>query len=79
MTRKMGASADADQRNRRLGPHQMDLFGSSAPDSVSGAPAWRELPRAAQARLVSLMMQLILEHAQRRTVAPVTMEASHEH
>jgi hypothetical protein len=75
----MGASAYADQRNRRIGPHQMDLFGSSAPDSVIGAPAWRELPRGAQATLVSLMMQLILEHAQRRAAAPVTMEASHDH
>jgi hypothetical protein len=79
MARKMGASADADQRKRRLGPHQMDLFGSSAADNVSGAPAWRELPREAQATLVSLMMQLILEHAQRRAVAPGTMEASHDH
>jgi hypothetical protein len=39
-------------------------------DRVSGAPAWRELPREAQATLVNLMMQLILEHAQRRAVAP---------
>jgi hypothetical protein len=78
MARKMGASADAEQRNRRLCPHQMDLFGSSAPDSVIGAPAWRELPREAQATLVSLMMQLILEHAHRR-VAAVTVEASHDH
>ena len=70
MARKMGASADADQRNRRLGPHQMDLFGSSASANVSGAPAWRELPREAQATLVSLMMQLILEHAHRRVVTP---------
>jgi hypothetical protein len=79
MARKMGASADADQRNRRLGPHQMDLFGGSAPDSVSGAPAWRELPREAQATVVSLMMQLILEYAQRRTALPLTMGGSHDH
>jgi hypothetical protein len=79
MARKMGASADADQRKRRLGPHQMDLFGSSAADNVSGASAWCELPREAQATLVNLMMQLILEHAQRRAVAPGTMEASHDH
>lgn len=79
MARKMGASADADQRKRRLGPHQMDLFGSSAADNVSGAPTWRELPREAQATLVSLMMQLILEHAQSRAAAPVTMEANHDH
>ena len=79
MARKMRASADADQPNRRLGPHQMDLFGSSVADRVSGAPAWRELPREAQATLVRLMMQLILEHARRRAVAPGTMEASHDH
>jgi hypothetical protein len=79
MAWKMRASAEADQRNQRLGPHQMDLFGSSAADNASGAPAWRELPREAQATLVRLMMQLILEHAQSRAAAPVTMEASHDH
>ena len=77
MARKMRASADADQRDRRLGPHQMDLFGSASAN-VTGAPAWRELPREAQATLVSLMMQLILEHAHRR-LTPVTVEASHDH
>jgi hypothetical protein len=56
----------------------MDLFGSSAADHASGAPAWCELPREAQATLVSLMMQLILEHAHRR-LTPVTVEASHDH
>jgi hypothetical protein len=79
MAWKMRASAEADQRNQRLGPHQMDLFDSSVADKASGAPAWRELPREAQATLVNLMMQLILEHAQRRAVAPGTMEASHDH
>ena len=79
MAWKMRASAEADQRNKRLGPHQIDLFGSSAADNASGAPAWRELPREAQATLVRLMMQLILEHAQSRAAAPVTMEASHDH
>jgi hypothetical protein len=79
MARKMGPPTDADQHNRQLGPQQMDLFGSSASDSVSGAPAWRELPREAQATVVSLMMQLILEHAQRRTAPPLTMGGSHEH
>jgi hypothetical protein len=78
MARKMRASADADQHYRRLGPHQMDLFGSSAADHASGAPAWCELPREAQATLVSLMMQLILQHAHRR-LTPVTVEASHDH
>jgi hypothetical protein len=39
MAWKMRASAEADQRNQRLGPHQMDLFGSSAADNASGAPA----------------------------------------
>jgi hypothetical protein len=77
MARKMRASADADQRDRRLGPHQMDLFGSASAN-VTGAPAWRELPREAQATLVSLMMQLILEHAHKR-LTPVTVEASHDH
>ena len=79
MARKMAASADADHRNRRLGPQQMDLFGSSAPDGVSGAPAWRELPQEAQATVVSLMMQLILEHAQSRAATPGAMEGSHDH
>ncbi len=77
MARKMAASADADQRNRRLGPHQMDLFGSASAN-ITGAPAWCELPREAQATLVSLMMQLILQHAHRR-LTPVTVEAGHDH
>ena len=51
---------------------------SSAADHASGAPAWRELPREAQATLVSLMMQLILEHAHRRLASAIT-EASHDH
>ena len=77
MARKMGASADAEQRKRRLGPQQMDLFGSASAN-ITGAPAWRELPREAQATLVSLMMQLILQHAHRR-LTPVTVEAGHDH
>jgi hypothetical protein len=77
MARKMAASADADQRNRRLGPHQMDLFGSASANGT-GAPAWCELPREAQATLVSLMMQLILQHAHGR-LTPVTVEAGHDH
>ena len=40
--------------------------------------AWRELPRKAQATLVSLMMQLILEHAHRRLASAITV-ASHDH
>ena len=33
------------------------------PDVAIGAPAWPELPGEAQAALISLMTQLILEHA----------------
>ena len=77
MARKVRTSADADQRYRRLGPHQMDLFGSASANGT-GAPAWCELPQEAQATLVSLMMQLILQHAHRR-LTPVTVEAGHDH
>jgi hypothetical protein len=44
-----------------------------------GAPAWRELPREAQDTLVSLMTQLMLEHAQRQPSTQVSVEASHDH
>ena len=51
---------------------QMDLFESNQPDGAIGAPAWPDLPGEAQATLISLMTQLILEHAQRQASAPAT-------
>jgi hypothetical protein len=66
------------RRNRRLGPHQLDLFGSGATERRLGAPAWRELPREAQDALTGLMTQLILEHAKARGSSPAATEAGHD-
>jgi hypothetical protein len=78
MTGKTARPALTRRRNRRLGPHQMDLFGSGATERRLGAPAWRELPREAQDALTGLMTQLLLEHAKARASAPAAMEAGHD-
>jgi hypothetical protein len=41
----------------------MDLFGGGLSNGAIGAPAWPELPAEARAALMSLMTQLILDHA----------------
>ena len=79
MPGKTTTCARADQRNRRLGAQQMDLFSSPAVLGGIDTPAWRGLPSETQDALVNLMTQLMLEHAQRRTSATVTVEASHDH
>ena len=48
MACKTATSVQQDQRNRRLGPHQMDLFGANASEGMAGIPSWRDLPREAQ-------------------------------
>jgi hypothetical protein len=70
-------SAQAARHNRRFGVHQMDLFGDSVAGGTIGAPAWRELPRDAQATLVSLLTQLMLEHA-RVIAGTAKAEAGHD-
>ena len=77
------ASANTSKRRRtctevRRGPtQQAELFGDERPCSLAGTPAWQDLPAATQAVLTSLMVRLILEHAEARRAGP-TAEAGHE-
>ena len=65
------------RHNRRSRPQQqMDLFGSGLSNAAIGAPAWSELPAEARAALMSLMTQLILEHA--AAAAPRGKEVGHD-
>jgi hypothetical protein len=78
MAGKTATSVQPDRRNRRRGPHQMDLFGANASEGMAGAPSWRDLPREVQDSLTGLMTQLILEHARTQTPSPAAMEACHD-
>ncbi|MHC2585433.1 hypothetical protein [Bradyrhizobium diazoefficiens] len=49
----------------------MDLFAPGIAHSAVGVPEWRELPKEAQDALVNLMMQLVLDHAVRYSVAAI--------
>ncbi|WP_247388216.1 hypothetical protein [Bradyrhizobium sp. 49] len=55
----------------------MDLFGRGLSNGAIGAPAWSELPAEAQAALMSLMAQLILDHAA-TTATPRAKEVGHD-
>ena len=55
----------------------MDLFGVGLSNSALGAPAWSELPAEARATLMSLMTQLILDHAA-TTATPRAKEVDHD-
>ena len=75
MTRNTGKGY---RHNRRSRPqHQIDLFGNGLSNDASGAPAWPELPAEARAALMSLMTQLILDHAA-TTATPRAKEVSHD-
>ena len=66
------------RHNRRpRSQQQMDLFGSGLSNGAIGAPAWPELPAEARAALMSLMTQLILDHAA-TTATPRAKEVSHD-
>jgi hypothetical protein len=53
---------------RRSVPQQIDLFAENAL-VTTGAPTWSRLPMETQATLTSLMMRLILDHADKRRIA----------
>jgi hypothetical protein len=55
----------------------MDLFGSGLSNGAIGAPAWPDLPAEARVALMSLMTQLILDHAA-TTAAPCVKEVGHD-
>jgi hypothetical protein len=63
--------------NRRPRPQQMDLFGNGLSNGAMGVPAWPELPAEARATLMSLMTQLILDHAA-TTATPRAKEVDHD-
>ena len=54
---------------RRRVPQQIDLFAEYAP-TIGGIPAWSGLPTQTQAALTTLMMRLILDHADKRRIGP---------
>jgi hypothetical protein len=64
MARKAAASAIGDQSKRRRDSRQMDQFKSTGAQASADEPAWPDLPENARNALVSLMAQLMLEHAQ---------------
>lgn len=64
-------------RQPRSQQQQMDLFGRGLSNGAIGAPAWPELPAEARAALMSLMTQLILDHAA-TTAPPRAKEVSHD-
>jgi hypothetical protein len=55
----------------------MDLFGSGLSNGAISAPAWPELPAEARATLMSLMTQLIRDHAATTATLPAK-EVSHD-
>jgi hypothetical protein len=77
MSRQMAMPGNEYRHNRQPRPQQMDLFGSGLSNGTMGAPAWPELPAEARATLMSLMTQLILDHAA-TTATPLAKEVSHD-
>ena len=64
MSRQTAMPGSGYRHNRQpRSQQQMDLFGSGLSNGAIGAPAWPELPAEARAALMSLMTQLILDHA----------------
>ena len=76
MSRVTTNSGNGYRHNRQPRSQQMDLFGSGLSNGAIGAPAWPELPAEARAALMSLMTQLILDHAA-TTATPRAKEVSH--
>ncbi len=77
MPRQTAMPGNGYRHNRQPRPQQMDLFGSGLPNGAIGAPAWLELPAEARAALMSLMTQLILDHAA-TTATPRAKEVGHD-
>ena len=78
MSRVTRSSGKGYRHNRRSRPqHQPDLFGSGLSNGTMGAPAWPELPAEARATLMSLMTQLIRDHAATTATLPAK-EVSHD-
>ena len=63
---------------RRRAPLQIDLFAGDPQRAGADMPVWSGLPTEIQTALTSLMMRLLLEHADGRRIGPAT-EAGHDH
>lgn len=78
MSRQMAMPGSGYRHNRQPRPQQqMDLFGNGLSNGAVGVPAWPELPAEARATLMSLMTQLILDHAA-TTATPLAKGVSHD-
>ena len=77
MSRETAMPGSGYRHNRQPRPQQMDLFGTDLSNGAIGAPAWSELPAQARASLMSLMTQLILDHAA-TTATPRAKEVDHD-
>jgi hypothetical protein len=78
MSRRMAMPGSGYRHNRQPRPQQqMDLFGSGLSNGAISAPAWPELPAEARATLMSLMTQLIRDHAATTATLPAK-EVSHD-
>ena len=78
MSRQMAMPGNGYRHNRHPRPQQqMDLFGNGLSNGAMGVPAWPELPAEARATLMSLMTQLILDHAA-TTATPLAKGVSHD-
>jgi hypothetical protein len=78
MSRQTVTSRSGYRHNRQLrSQQQTDLFGGGLSNGAISAPAWPELPAEARAALMSLMTQLILDHAA-TTATPRAKEVSHD-
>ena len=77
------ASANTSERRRtwtegrRGSTQQTELFGDERHGALVGTPAWQDLPTATQAVLTSLLVRLILDHAETRRADPKA-EAGHD-
>jgi len=62
---------------RRRALLQIDLFAGDPQKAGGDIPVWSGLPIEIQTALTSLMMRLLLEHADERRIDPA-MEAGHD-
>jgi hypothetical protein len=78
------ASANTGKRrrtcteDRRRPAEQIELFGDERPAALIDIPAWQDLPAGTQAVLTSLMVRLILDHAETHPAGPVAAGAGHD-
>ncbi len=63
-------------RAQRRAPQQIDLFEGEQQKKID-MPAWSGLPRETQAAVKDLITRLILEHADKSRIGPVT-ELGHD-